>query len=465
MFPQAEMRAKVTVRRDETGTRDGLDIDPTHARRLRPNLLWTLMGTGTYQGSQFLMVAVLAKLTKPSMVGEYALAFAVCAPIFILANLNLKSVQATDARRDYSSADYLALRLVMSSLALTVALLAGAALSPDRSTFLVVMSVGIAKTFESLSDVTYGLLQRHERMDLIARSLILKGVSSLALFGGAVYLTREVLWGTIALAATWAVVFALNDVPVGESVLLGELGHKPGRTSPRRLLPAVLCPRWDFTTSRRLFWLALPLGVVTGMLSLEINIPRYFVEHYLGHADLGVYAALVYLTTTMTLLIDSIGQSVGPRLSRLYATGDLEAFHKITTKFLLANAVVSTVFVFIAIFAGRLILSLVYGPAYAQVGVFAILMAAWAQYAYGSVAGFSLTAARRFREQVPPLVISTISIIVASIFLIPHGLMGAAVATLIAMVLRSVSQFYLLVRLGLFSACWGGPRARHVSGR
>jgi len=458
----------VTVSRDEeTGDQCPLDnsIISTTGRRLKPNLFWTVIGTGTYQGSQFLMISMLAKLTNPGMVGEYALAFAICAPVFILANLNLKGVQATDARRDYSSADYLALRLVMSFFALTVVLLAGGALSPDRPTFLVVMSVGIAKTFESLSDVTYGLLQRHERMDLIARSLILKAVISLALFGGAVYLTREVIWGTFALAVTWGLVFAFNDVAVGERVLLRDLGHGIGRHSSRRLLPAVLSPRWDLTTGRRLFWLALPLGVGTAILSLEVNIPRYFVEHYLGHADLGVYAALVYLTTTITLLIDAMGQSIGPRMSRLYAAGNMEAFHKITVKFLLGNAVVSTAWIVIAIFAGRLILNLVYGPEYAQVGVFAVLMVAWAQYGYGSVAGFALTAARKFREQVPPLIISTVGILVASIVLIPHGLMGAAVATLIAMVLRSVGQFYVLIKLGLFSARWGRSAARQVSNR
>ena len=450
---------------EETRARDDLDmyLDSRSGRSLKPNVLWTLIGSGTYQGAQFLMIAVLAKLTSPSMVGEYALAFAICAPAFVLANLNLKAVQATDAKRDYSSADYLALRLIMSALALAVVILAGTAFSPDRSTFLVVLSVGIAKTVESLSDVTYGLLQRHERMDLIARSLILKGVGSLVLFGGAVYLTRQVIWGTVALAGVWGTVFALNDVRVGDRVLRQETGHRDGRGRRPRLLPMVLCPRWDFGTSRRLLWLALPLGVVTGVLSLEVNIPRYLVEHYLGRADLGVYAALVYLTTAMTLVIDSMGQVVCPRMSRLYARGDLEAFHKITAKFLLANAVVSTACIVIAVFAGRLILDLVYGPEYAQVGVFALLVTAWAQYAYGSVAGFSLTAARKFREQVPPLVVSTVSMVVASIFLIPHGLMGAAIATLIAMVLRSVSQFYVLIKLGLFSVRWEGSKHGKVA--
>jgi len=42
-------------------------------------------------------VSALAKLGNASMVGQYALALAIAAPVFMLTNLQLRAVQATDA--------------------------------------------------------------------------------------------------------------------------------------------------------------------------------------------------------------------------------------------------------------------------------------------------------------------------------------------------------------------------------
>ena len=69
---------------------------------LRKNFVWGLAGNVIYAGSQWLMLAVLARLTSPVVVGRYALGLAIGTPIFLFTNLNLARVQATDARGQYS---------------------------------------------------------------------------------------------------------------------------------------------------------------------------------------------------------------------------------------------------------------------------------------------------------------------------------------------------------------------------
>jgi len=73
---------------------------------LRVNFLWTLAGNVIYATCQWGILVVLAKLGTPQMVGEFALALAVTAPILIGAGLSLRSVQATDALREYKFRDY-----------------------------------------------------------------------------------------------------------------------------------------------------------------------------------------------------------------------------------------------------------------------------------------------------------------------------------------------------------------------
>ncbi len=142
---------------------------------LRQNFSWTLAGNVVYAGCQWGMLVVLAKLGNPVMVGQFALGLAVTAPVIMFASLQLRPVQATDARREYEFGHYLGLRLVTTLLALLVIASISLTAGYRRETAMVVLAVGLAKAFESVSDVFYGLLQQAERMDRIAISMMLKG--------------------------------------------------------------------------------------------------------------------------------------------------------------------------------------------------------------------------------------------------------------------------------------------------
>jgi len=85
---------------------------------LRVSFSWTLAGNVVYAATQFGMLSVLAKLGNPSIVGQYALGLAITAPVFMLTNLQLRGVQATDARNQYEFADYFTLRCLCTLVGL-----------------------------------------------------------------------------------------------------------------------------------------------------------------------------------------------------------------------------------------------------------------------------------------------------------------------------------------------------------
>ena len=58
------------------------------------------------------------------------------------------------------------------------------------------------------------------------------------------------------------------------------------------------------------------------LIALNNNISRYFVAHYLGVRELGIFSALVSFQAVGRLVIVALGQSASPRLARLYAEGD-----------------------------------------------------------------------------------------------------------------------------------------------
>jgi O-antigen/teichoic acid export membrane protein len=406
---------------------------------LRHNLSWSLTGNVLYALTQWGMVVVLAKLGTPEMVGQFALGLAVTAPVIMFTNLNLQVVQATDARNHYRFQDYLSLRFVTTTVALLLIL--GLVFVADYrlETALVILLMGLAKAFEAVSDIFYGLLQKHERMDRVAKSMILKGILSLSTLAIVVYFTNSLVWGVISLAFVWATVLFGYDTYSGAHILtiLPQTTDKVillDSTKPASLLR----PTWAPHILARLAWLALPLGLVMALISLNMNIPRYFVNGYLGEHELGIFAAIAYIMVAGQLAVTALGQSTSSRLARYYAAYDGVAFRTLLFKLLCITALLGVTGVLIALVAGEQVLMVFYGPEYAEsADVFVWLMAAAGISYMSSILGYGMTAARYFQIQLPLFgFVGFISTVLCFLLVPTAGLQGAAMALLVAAVVQ-----------------------------
>ncbi len=394
---------------------------PPRRLSLRSNFSWTLAGNVVYAGCQWGMLVVLAKVGSPEMVGRFALGLAVCAPVLMFTNLQLRAVQATDAKDEYRFSDYLKLRLIATALAL--AIIAGIVLvtGPPREAAWVIMVVGIAKSMESVSDVIYGLLQKHERMDRIAISMMIKGVGSLLALGALVVMTGSLVYGAAGLAGTWTALLLTYDVGSAARIL---------RLSNVSRLGA-LSQAWRSSGSwarlGRLAWLSLPLGVVMMLVSLNVNIPRYFVQHYHGARALGYFSAMAYLMVAGSTVVRALGQSAAPRLARYYVD-DVAAFKRLLWRLVAIGLVFGGAGVIVAALFGRDILAVLYRRDYAaHHQVFVWLMVAAGVGYVASLLGYSMTAARYLKAQAPLFAAIGAATAGGCAWLVPaRGLMGAA---------------------------------------
>jgi O-antigen/teichoic acid export membrane protein len=382
---------------------------------LRRNFSWTFIGNLVYAGCQWGMLVVLAKLGSPEMVGQFTLGLAVTAPVIMFTNLQLRVVQATDANKDYSFSDYLGLRLIGTALGILAIALITLFSGYRRETCFVILLIGLAKAFESISDIFFSLLQQHERMDRIAISLMIKGPLSLLMLGTGVYLSHSVLWGTAGLVVAWAIVLITYDIRNG----LMMLKHK-----------SQALPRWHIKTLKKLVWLCLPLGFVMMLISLNANIPRYFIERYLGEYDLGIFSAIAYLMVVGNMVILALGESASPRLAKYYSAGDAIAFRNLLLKLVAIAVVIAGAGILSAAVGGRQILALIYRPEYSEHSdIFIWLMVAAGIGYIGSFLGYGMTASRYFRVQMPIFITVAGASALACFWLLPkYGLLGGAIA-------------------------------------
>jgi O-antigen/teichoic acid export membrane protein len=402
-------------------------VDPA-GLSLRANFAWTLAGNIVYAGCQWGIVVVFAKCGSPEALGQFSLALAIAAPLLMFGSLQLRALLATDAKNVFRFGDYVALRLAAGALALLVIIAIAATYRPEL--FLVIVAVGAAKIVESMSDVVFGLEQKHDRMDLISRSMIVKGIGSLAMLAGAYYLTQSVIWASLSLLAVWSAVFAFYDLPNAKK--LGDCR-----------------PIWDHRQLLSLAVLGLPLGVVMLLNSLNTNVPRYFLDYHFGERELGIFAALSYLTTAGAQVTFALGQALISRMARSHANGDAREYWGLVVKLIGISLLLGIGGILVAAAVGRPLLTVIYGPEYAEHGDSFTIVAFGAAISYlASAFGYAATARRRLKPQPFALAATVIVSCISCWILVPGGGVIGASWSLVAGSTTLASSYAVLLFVG-----------------
>jgi O-antigen/teichoic acid export membrane protein len=389
---------------------------------LRRNVSWTFAANMLLAASNFAILQLLVKLGTPELVGQFVLGMSIATPLLLLTDLSLRSVQVTDARRETPFGDYLGMRLATTWAALV--LLGGIVLAGGYSggVAAVVLIIGGTKALESVSDIFHGKLQQSERMDWVSRSLIMRGLLSVAAVALASVATGSLAWTMAALLLTRLAVLWAYDLPSAGRCLVGS----------ERAEKRALRPRFEPRVMARLFWLSWPLGLAVTLLSLNVFIPRYFVERFQGEAALGIFGAFAYVVIVGQMVVSALGAAASPRLARHYEAGQLKDFFNLVWRMAALCGATGLMMVCISLTAGERAVTWLYGPEYAaHVDTFTWLMIASGVGYVGAILGYATTATRRFHSLTIPYLLSALLTGALSLWLVPkYGIRGAAWVTL-----------------------------------
>jgi len=363
------------------------------------------------------------------MVGKFTFGLAITAPIVMFSNLNFRGLIATDVTGRFHFSDYLGVRMIMNAIALGSIVIILFLSGSGMEIFLIGMVLGVAKIFESQSDLYYGFAQQHERMDFIARSMVLKGTTSLVLLGICTYYTGSIVWGSMGLAVAWAGNFLVYDKSIFRK-LTSEVDESS-------CTPLKIRPSFQFPVIKTLVFLSLPLGFATLLNSLMTNVPRYVLMGGQGERAVGIFSALSYFVIIGARIVTALGDSALPRLARFLAEGHRERYGRLLAQMVLAGFLLGSAAIIVAWIAGYEILMVVYRQEYAAYKTeFVLLLAAAALGYMGIFLQYGLTAARCYRPQPFIQMVSLAALTVGCFALVgAMGLRGAAYAVLISQAL------------------------------
>ncbi len=404
------------------------------------------MGNGIFAVSQWIVIVMLAKLGRPELVGNYSFALAVGTPLISFASFQLRAVQVTDVRGEHQFSDYLGFRLLSMAAAMTVLTVLCLAMRYPPATTALIEALSLGLAIESVSDVYYGRMQAHSRMDSIAKSMIIRGVlSSLAMIA-VVMATSSLLLGVLALVAMRLGVLLLFDGSLKQTI-----APVPVRPSDLAARPRVIWP-----TQQLLLTTTLPIGLVSVLVALNTSIPRYFIEWAAGPRELGIFAALSFFQSSGNLVVGAMGQAAFGRLATSYARQDRRGFYSLLLRLVAVGAGLGVAGILVAAFAGRQLLQVMFRHEYADRADLLVYLMVAAGLGYCcQFVGSAVTAARIFKPQITLFLVVASSLTLFCYLLVPgHGAAGA-VSAIMAATLVQMGGFALLL---FFSTRKGGSQ-------
>lgn len=340
---------------------------------------------------QWAMVAILARTADAAAVGVLGYGLAILVPLAGFFGLGMRQGIATDLDGQFSFRDYLTMRVALIAAMVGAAFLTFFLLVDDPVARAAALLLLVPKGIELMSEMAYGVFQRHGRLAAISMSLILRAVVGLCGFWAGLQLGGDLVGAVLGWGLAWIAVYALYDAPRMARCLTAEATAPKG--APKGALTGALTGPMG-----RMMVVQAPLGVSALVGNLGISAPRLLLEPVVTLETLGIFTAVFMIFQAANTLAVAVLQLFMTPLARAMRGAALRRLVRLvggaTALVLVGLAAMWALF----LLAGSETLGLMYGPDYAAHGTLLLQLAAGWSAAYLSIIfRYMVTATRSFR--------------------------------------------------------------------
>ncbi len=370
-----------------------------------------------------LLLVIIARLYGIEGVAEFGLANSIVVPVVMFSSLRLRTILATDARKEFGFHDYVYLRvclLIASSVALISALWI---IDADKIVFELLVLILMAKIADSLSELYHGHLQLNETMGAAAVSCAAKMLLSVGLF---YFGLRNS--GDLVLSYALVVMVALFMLGFDAFYVIVK----------KRLVESKLIAPLNRAKLKKLAVISLPIGVVAFINSTTANIPIYAGGFMLDEFELGWLIILNLMLAIGVRFFTSLANVIATRVSKLYAEDLFPEIGSLIYRSHMFIVGLTAVLLVVWFFANDILLELLFGEWGDFVVFCSYIIIIASGFNHASLLGrFLLISLRRSGALMKIYAADFVTTLaLATLLMFFYGIYGAVFAILIARIVR-----------------------------
>lgn len=394
---------------------------------IQQSIIWNSVGSIFYLGCQWLITVLVVRLSGVEEAGILSLAMSVSNIWYCFAVYGMRNYQVSDTQNKYNDGTYIISRIVTGLASLAGCLVYIMLIPYDAYQRWCMIIYFIYRLTEAWFDVYAGIFQKNWRLDLVGKSMMIRGGLTLVGFTAVLAITQNMLitFGIMAFLCTASVI--LYDVFTANKLF--KIDIKSTKEKVLKLLAE-----------------CSPLVVYTFLSSAIGTIPRIFMERLLGNYELGIYGSVATPTLIIQMGATYIFNPFVTLFAEKYYAKEKKAFVQALMKCTCAVAAIAV----IGVIGGKILgvwgLNLLYGAEVAEYHQLLIpLILCTVLTAFAWLLCGVLTAVREFKG----LVIANAGAVIASGLLsypceIAFGMQGASLALALATIVEILLLAYFL---------------------
>ena len=394
----------------------------------KKDYIWNSLGSLLQSAISPVLLIVITRLNGIDDSGLFSFAISLSVVFWAVSLWGGRTYQVSDIKREFSSGGYVAVRFV-ASLIVAISAVAFCFLNGYNTTKTgLIMILVTFKILESIADSLYGVMQIHHKLYIAGISLTMKAMLGFAAFMAVDIVTKNVIYGTLAILLINMLIIFLYDILWVRRVETISISKK-------------LCKEY-ITQAVVIMKRTSAVFVVVFLTMFSLNIPRYFFDK--SHPDqIGYFGIMAMPITLLGLFISFIIQPNVVNLSELLAKGKLKEFARIVGKINQITFGMGVLSVVLSYLIGVWVLNVIFGININNFRLdLTIMVIGAAANAFVSIYVNLLIIMRRFKGQFYTLLLTDILAVALSMCLIEQL---AMLGSVLVFMLISFLQLALLL--------------------
>lgn len=317
-------------------------INMKNKSSLISNLSYTTIGMVLYNIALWLLSFLVLRVLGDIESGYYGIAMTIGATLYGVALWGLRSFIVSDEDYGFTYSDYTIVRLIAIFLAIIGMLVYIFYSRFNTYQNWVIVLYSTFKFSEALIELIDCFNQKELKMDINAKSMMIRSVLLLFGFFISIYITKSLILGLII----------INIVTLG--VLLFYNFRKFNKMFGFKF-------EINEKHVRKVMWLTMPIMGFEMLSALTTTIPRIKYAQVGDIGKLGIYLTIYTIIVFLQLVIQIVNVAFAPYMAKDYNANRKKSFlKKLLTLFALAISlgVIAEILVF---FLGKFVIGLVYG--------------------------------------------------------------------------------------------------------
>ena len=400
-------------------------------KQFNRNFTWNTIGTGLNAFTSLFFMIIVTRINGVDEAGIFTLAFSTATILYSIGIYAGRIYQVTELNEEISDKDFIASRIITCILMIIFILGFCLFRGYDAEKLVIFLLLTIYKVLEAFSDVIYGILQKHDNLDIVGKSLFIKSLISILIFLILNLITKSIIFSIIAMIVICVIIMITYDFKRAYTYI-------------------------DFSRKIKMqnVWNIFKKGFFVFAISFlgmyVLNAPKYAIDTYLTNDYQTVFGIIVMPATVIGLVAQFLIFPYLNKIVELYKNKDLKNLKKLLLKIISIVIAFGIIATLLGYFIGTQILGFIYGINLSmyKTGLAVIIVSA-TLYTIGTICSSILTTVREtFSQFIIYILVAIVAMILSNILTYKSGIKGAVFAYFLIMVVQSTLYFiYTKIKL------------------